>query len=164
MAVSFRPFALSFAASIGIVAAVPLASTAQAADRKAASAPSGTKSPLLTPAQLRDCVERKEKLTRNTEAVVKARAAIEVEDAQIAGAGTSLTEQDATLDRTDAEAVAAYNAKALERNARIEPHRAAIAAHNRDAEAVLSEKEAYERACANRRYDDRDLRDLQRKK
>ena len=149
------------AAAIGLVLAAVLAAPAQGADSKAAPAP---KTALLTPAQLRDCMTQKEKVAKDTERVVKARAAVDAADAELASAGTALNEQAGTLDRTSEEAVTSYNAKVVERNARIDAHKARIAAYNADAEAVLAAKESYEKACANRRYDDRDLSDLQRKK
>ena len=89
---------------------------------------------------------------------------IAAEKAEIDRTGTSLAEAQApTLDRTNAEAVDAYNAK-VERDKRIETYQAKVAEYNKEAEGVLATKDAYAKACENRRYDDRDLNDLQRKK
>ncbi len=156
MALSFRfSLRVSCAASLGIVvAAALLVPVAHAADKKAPPAP---KTPILTPAQLRDCLAQKEKLGKDTDAAVKTKAQVATAKAEIDSTGAALNEQATTLERTDADAVAAYNAKVLERNARIDAYRAEATAYNTDAESVLTSKEAYEKACANRRYDDRDL-------
>jgi hypothetical protein len=145
--------------------AVLLVPLAQGADKK--SAPSAAPAPkmsILTPAQLQDCIARKDKLGKDTEAAVKTKGALAADKAEIDSTGTALTQDGASLDRTSADAVSAYNARVLERNSRIDAYQARVAAYNVDAEAILAAKEAYEKACANRRYDDRDLLDLQRKK
>ena len=70
----------------------------------------------------------------------------------------------ATLDKTSEDAVAAYNARVDERNKQIETYEAKVAAYNKDAEGVRALVDEYAKSCANRRYDDRDLADIQRKK
>jgi len=154
------------AALAAVLLSALLAPAAQGADKKAAPpAPApAPKTAILTPEQLRDCVTKKEKLGKDTDDVVKAKAAIAADKAEIDSTGAALNEQAATLDRTNADAIATYNAKVLERNGRIDAYQAKVAAYNTDAETVLAAKEAYEKACANRRYDDRDLNDLQKKK
>jgi len=153
-------------AAAAVLLAALLAPAAQGADKKTpppAPAPA-SKTSILTPEQLRDCMTQKEKLAKDTDDAVKAKAAIAAAKAEIDSTGAALSEQATTLDRTSADAVAAYNAKVLERNGRIDAYQARVAAYNTDAETVLAAKEAYEKACANRRYDDRDLSDLQKKK
>ena len=154
------------AAVAAVLLAALLAPAAHGADKKAAppaTAPA-PKTAILTPEQLRDCMAQKEKLGKDTDAVVKAKAAVAADKAEIDSTGAALNEQATTLDRTNADAVAAFNAKVLERNGRIDAYQARVAAYNADAETVLSAKEAYEKACANRRYDDRDLSEAQKKK
>jgi len=163
MADSNRSGASPVAVAAVLLAAL-LAPTAHGADKKAAPPAPAPKTPVLTPEQLRDCMAQKEKLGKDTDAVVKAKAAVAVDKAEIDSTGAALNEQATTLDRTNADAVATFNAKVLERNGRVDAYQARVAAYNSDAETVLSAKEAYEKACANRRYDDRDLNDLQKKK
>lgn len=151
------------AASV-VLFAVLLVPAAHAADKKSAPPSPAPKTAILTPAQLRDCLTQKEKLAKDTDAAVKAKAAVAADKAEIDSTGTALEEQATTLDRTSEEAVATYNAKVIERNGRVDAFKAKAAVYNADAENVLAAKEAYEKACANRRYDDRDLNDLQRKK
>ena len=151
------------AASVGVVLAALLAPIAHAADKKAATPP-GPKTAILTPEQLRDCLTQKEKLAKDTDAAVKAKAAVAADKAEIDRTGAALEAEATTLDRTSDEAVSSYNAKIIERNGRVDAWKAKANAYNTDAENVLAAKDAYEKACANRRYDDRDLSDLQKKK
>ena len=151
-------------AAAAVLLAALLAPAAQGADKKTPPPAPAPKTSVLTPEQLRDCMTQKEKLGKDTDDAVKAKAAIAAAKAEIDSTGAALSEQATTLDRTSADAVAAYNAKVLERNGRIDAYQAKVAAYNTDAETVLAAKEAYEKACANRRYDDRDLNDLQKKK
>ena len=146
------------------VVASGLLAVASAAEKKPAAAPAAPKTARLTPEQLRDCENQKEKLAKDTDAVLKAKAALDAEKAEIDRSGKALAEQATTLDRTSADAVTAYNAQVLERNGRIDAYQARAATYNTDAENVLSLKEAREKSCANRRYDERDLSDIQKKK
>lgn len=163
MPVSYRRVGSRAAAYVVLFAAL-VVPAAHAADKKSAPPPLAPKTAILTPAQLRDCLTQKEKLAKDTDAAVKAKAAVAADKAEIDSTGAALEEEAATLDRTSEEAVAAYNAKVIERNGRVDAFKSKAAAYNADAEAVLAAKDAYEKACANRRYDDRDLNDLRRKK
>jgi hypothetical protein len=159
----FRPVPALRPAAIGLAFAA-LASAGAAADKKPAPPPAAAKTAILTPAQLRECVTQKEKLGKDTDAALKAKAAMDADKAQIDRSGKALEDEATTLDRTSADAVAAYNVKVGERNGLIEAYQAKVASYNTQAENVLAAKDAYEKACADRRYDDRDLLDIQRKK
>jgi hypothetical protein len=165
MSIPFRSWGGPIA-SIAVLFAALLAPSAHGADKKAPPAPAAAapKTPLLTPAQLRECVTQKEKLGKDTDAVVKAKGELNAAKAEIDSTGAALDAEGTTLDRTSADAVNAYNARVIERNGRIDAYQARANAYNSDAEAVLAAKDAYEKACANRRFDERDLNDLQRKK
>jgi len=166
MACASRLVDLSRAAFSALVLAALFAPVAHGAEKKAATPPppATPKTPLLTPEQLRDCLAQKDKLARDTEAAVKSRNEVDAEKAEIDSSGKALQDEAATLDRTSEGAVAAYNAKVLDRNAKVDAYRAKAEAYNVEADRVLATKDAYEKACANRRYDDRDLSDLQKKK
>ena len=158
-----RLFGLCRAACAGVLLAVLLAPAAHGADKKAASPPA-PKTPLLTPEQLRDCLVQKDKLAKETEAAVKSRAEVAAQKAEIDSTGKALEDEATTLDRTSEDAVAAYNAKVIARNTKVDAYRARAEAYNVEADRVLATKDAYEKGCANRRFDDRDLSDLQKKK
>ncbi|HSC62822.1 MAG TPA: hypothetical protein VLD35_04255 [Caldimonas sp.] len=153
------------AASAAVLLTALMAAGAHGADKKPAPpAAAPAKTPLLTPEQLRDCVAQKEKVTKDTEAAVKSKAAVAAQKAEIDSTGKALEDEAATLDRTSEDAVAAFNAKVIERNGKVDAYRARAEAYNVEVESVLAAKDAYEKACANRRFDDRDLNDLQKKK
>ena len=122
------------------------------------------KTPLLTQEQLRDCLAQKDKVAKETDAAVKSRAEVDAQKAEIDSSGKALADEATTLDRTSQDAVTAYNAKVVDRNAKVDAYRARAEAYNVEADRVLATKDAYEKACANRRYDDRDLSDVQKKK
>jgi hypothetical protein len=163
MASATRFRGLCRAASAAFVLTALLAPAAHGADKKAA-APPAPKTPLLTQDQLRDCLAQKDKVAKETEAALKSRADVDAQKAEIDSSGKALENEATTLDRTSEGAVAAYNAKVVERNAKVDAYRARAEAYNVEADRVLATKDAYEKACANRRYDDRDLSDVQKKK
>ena len=111
-----------------------------------------------------ECVNQKERLHAQTDDALKDKAAIEADKAEIARLGTSLAEERATVDRTSDAAVDAYNAKLDQRDKLIATYEARVTAYNLKAEAVKATKEGYEKSCENRRYDERDLNDIKRKK
>jgi hypothetical protein len=134
-----------------VVACLLAAGLAQGADKPA------PKTPILTPAQLRECLAQKDRLHAQTEDALKDKAAIEADKAEIERSGSALGGEVTTLDRTSASAVEAYNGKVGERDKLIEGFQAKVAAYNLKAVAVQSTKAAYEKTCEARRYDERDL-------
>lgn len=143
--------------------ALLVAAGAGAAD-KSRTASQGRADAILTPAQLRDCLAQETRRSKATDAAMKTKAEIAAEKAAIDRSGTALSEEATTLDRTSEEAVDAYNAKVDARNKQIETYEQKVAAYNKEAEAVQALNDAYGKTCSNRRYDDRDLSDIQRKK
>ena len=158
-----RSVCLSFVLFAGL-AAGPAAQAADKAPARAASAPPAKPDALLSPAQLQECVNQKERLKAQTDDALKDKAAIDADRDEIARSGTSLAEERTTLDRTSEDAVGAYNAKVEQREKLIETYQARVSAYNLKAEAVNTTKSGYEKSCENRRYDDRDLNDIKRKK
>lgn len=137
-------------------------SFAQKAQPKTAS--TGPKDSILTPAQLQECMKHKERLNSQTDDALKDKAAIESDKAEIARSGTSLSDELASLDRTSEDAVNAYNAKVEQRDKLIDTYQSRVGAYNAKAETVKATKDGYEKSCENRRYDERDLNDLKKKK
>ena len=152
------------AAPAALLLTALLAPAAHGADKKAAPPPAAPKTPLLTQEQLRDCLAQKDKVSKDTDAAVKSKAAVAAQRAEIDSSGKALADEGTTLERTSQDAVTAYNAKVVERNTKVDAYRAKADAYNVEADRVLATKDAYEKACANRRYDDRDLNDIQKKK
>jgi hypothetical protein len=146
------PLLASFAL---VCAGTMLAGTARGADN-AAPPPAGSARPILTPEQLRDCLAEKERLRKDAEAALKAKADIDAEKAEIARIDSQLGEQAAGVDRTNADALAAYNAKVAARNQRADSFQTKAAAYNKDAETLNASRDAHVAACDNRRYENRD--------
>ena len=145
-------------------AALAAAHAAEKAPAGAASAPAAKPNAILTPAQLQQCVNQKERLHAQIEDALKDKATIEADKAEIARLGTSIAEERATVDQSDVAAVDAYNAKFDQRDKLIATYESRVNAYNLKAEAVKATKEGYEKSCENRRYDERDLDDIKRKK
>lgn len=142
--------------------AIPAAHAADKAS-KAASAPA-PRTRLLTPAELRECKTQEARVLTLTDEAKTEKAGIEGEKAEIGRLGTGLAEEVATLDKTSAEAVDAYNAKVEARDKRIDAYQSRVTAFNLKAEAVNTSRDEYAKACDQRRYDERDLNDIKRKK
>lgn len=165
LAMTSRPLALHSlrVTLLALGAAVSFAGSVVAAD-KTKSAPAAKKDAILTPEQLRDCLAQEQRKSKATDAALKSKTEIAADKAEIDRSGNALAAESETLDRTSQDAVDAFNAKVDERNKRIEAYEAKVAAYNKEAEAVQAMDDAYNKSCASRRYDDRDLADIQRKK
>ena len=149
-------------AALAAAALCVLAAAAVAADK---AKPAATKpDAILTPAQLKDCVDKQQRRDKATDAAVKTKSEIAADKAAIDKSGDELSDAATTIDKTSADAVNAYNAKVDERIKQIDAYEAKVAAYNKDAEGVRALSDEYAKSCANRRYDDRDLADIQRKK
>jgi len=123
------------------------------------------KTPLLTPAQARDCIAQRDKLHAQTADTLKDKGSIDTDKAEIGRFGDELGTNVATLDRTSASAVDAYNGKVGERDKMIEAYQAKVASFNVKVEALKAAEDAYAKSsCENRLYDANQLKDIQRKK
>ena len=149
-------------AALAAAALCALAAGAGAADK---AKPAATKpDAILTPAQLKDCVDKQQRRDKATDAAVKTKSEIAADKAAIDKSGDELSDAATTIDKTSEDAVNAYNAKVDERIKQIDAYEAKVAAYNKDTEGVRALGDEYAKSCANRRYDDRDLADIQRKK
>ena len=133
-------------------------SAAQAADKPKESGfgkgkPGG---PLLTKAQLRDCLAQQERVRAQTEETVRLQAALERDKTEITKLGDLLKEQLAALDRGDANAVDAYNAQAQNRDKMIDDYEARALQFNAKVESLQGERGAFAKGCENRRFDELD--------
>ena len=149
---------LAPARAIALLVAAALAATPSlAAERKEKSFGKGKPGGLLlTPAQLRDCLARQDRVHAGSDETAKQQASLAADRAEIDRRGAALKDQLATLDRTSAEAVAAYNEQAQERDRLVDTYEAAVPAFNARVEALKAEQAAFAKACENRRYDEAD--------
>ncbi|MGZ5204996.1 MAG: hypothetical protein ACXWCV_06370 [Caldimonas sp.] len=154
-----RPLPFLFALLAAALVAAGAAGAADKARKDAAAKPDA----VLTPAQLRECVAQQTRLEAQTDDALKDKAAIERAKAEIARSEAALGEELASIDRTSAEAVDAYNAKVQARTLQMQELEGKVAAYNAKADTVKATKEGYAKSCGNRRYDERDLDDIKRK-
>ena len=153
-----RPPALStlLAATLLTLAAIPM--TAAAADpvkeRSLGKGKAG--GPLMTRAELRECLATQER-TRNQATELNAeQEKLTAEKATLLKRREDLKERVATLDRTSAEAVGAYNADVTSNEDAVNAWLTRSEDFNKRAQAAQATRTDYVNQCENRRYDERD--------
>jgi hypothetical protein len=112
--------------------------------------------PLLSRAELRDCMSRDRKVRSLGDDMVKLQAEMDKEKTEVTRAGATLKEQLDALDRTNAEAVNAYNEQTLAFDKRVDAYNAGTPAFNAKVDALKIEREAFAKGCENRRFDEKD--------
>jgi hypothetical protein len=112
--------------------------------------------PLLTRAQLRECMAQQERMRVMTEEAVALQTQFNAEKADLAQQGVVLKEELAVLDRTNVQAVEQYNAKAAARDKAIDAFEAGTEAYNKRVKRLTMEREIFVSGCENRRYDEKD--------
>lgn len=140
-------------ALLGLLAGLPPAPAGAAeASKKEGSAFGKGSGPLLTREQLRSCMTRKTRLAQQDDELMKEKAALGAVSVDLVTRGDALKARLETLDRGDPDAVAAYNEQAQARDAQIDAYQARVEAFNTRAGADRGERDAYAKACQNRRY------------
>ena len=119
---------------------------------------------VLSQAQLRDCLDQQTRVEADAAGAEREREAIESLKGGLKDSGTALDGALATLDRSDPVAVDAYNGRVKEREERIGAYESRVAAFNGRVDSIRAARETFVRSCGNRRYDTRDLDDLNRAK
>jgi len=142
--------------SLVILAAALSAAPSWAADKKEASFGKGGTGAYLTRDQLRTCLAHQDRVRQQNDDVVKEQAALTAMKADIARSGDELKAKLDTLDRTDLDAVTAYNDRASARDKQIDDFQARADAFNARVEANKAERDAFGKACDNRRYFEED--------
>ena len=127
---------------------------AQAADkpREAAFGKGKGAGAFLNREQLRACLSQQSRMAQQDADLLKEQAAVSDVQAVIARRGDALKEQLVNLDRSSAEAVAAYNGEAQTRDKLIDDYEARVTQYNSRVEAGKAEREAFAKSCDNRRY------------
>lgn len=115
-----------------------------------------SKGPLLTRAELRECLSLQSRLRGLTEEIVAAQSALDKEKSEVAQSGAELKEALAALDRTSAPAVDAHNASVLEHEKRVDAYNAKTPAFNAAAAALQEQRAAFGKGCENRDFDEKD--------
>ena len=109
---------------------------------------------LLTMAQLRECLNQQERVRTLADETLKEQAVLAASKAEIERVAVTLQERLPALDRTDAEAVAAYNAQVQSRERSIGEYEKSVPAFNTRVETLQTERTAFAKNCENRRYDE----------
>ena len=135
------------------------AGTGHAADKPKKQGAFGTGKAVgayLTRDQLRACLAQHAQTMRRDAALQQEQAALTNAKAEIARSGDVLKLQLEVVDRTQADAVAAYNEQAKARDQQIDDYQARVTAFNARVDARQAERDAYTKGCDNRRYFEED--------
>ncbi|HKX44208.1 MAG TPA: hypothetical protein VJO99_23825 [Burkholderiaceae bacterium] len=138
-----------------LVAAALLSSAATAglAAGKEATFGSGKASgPFLTKAQLRDCMNQQTKVKQQDTDLQAQQDKLNADKAEIGKRGDTLKTQLEALDRTNPEAVNAYNEQAAARDKMIDDYQDQVNQFNTRVQAFNTERESFTKNCSNRRY------------
>ena len=138
--------------TLAFVLSVGVASAALAADPPKKDAPAAKGTPMLTKEQLRSCMNQKTQLAQLEDELGKEQAAIAALKQEIARDGDALKAKLETVDRTNAEAVNAYNEQAQARDKQVDAFQARATAFNARVDGMTADREAYAKNCSNRRY------------
>ena len=132
--------------------------SAQAADppKQSSFGKGKTGGPLLTRAELRDCMARQQRVRAQSDETVKLQAELDKEKTEVTQLGAALKEQLAALDRDNAEGVGAYNQQAQAFDKRVDDYNALTPAFNAKLESLKNEREGFAKGCENRRFDEKD--------
>lgn len=112
--------------------------------------------PLLTRNQLRECMSQQQKISLQGDETLALQSQFDRDKAEIQRQGLLLKEELAALDRTNAELVDRYNAKAAARDKTIDDFEARAPAYNLRVQQLQTDRAAYASACENRRFDEND--------
>jgi len=107
---------------------------------------------LLTKDQLRNCMTLKARVAQQDDDLTKEQTALVATKGEIGRTGDALKGKLETLDRSNAEAVAAYNDESQVRDKQIDDYQARVTAFNTRVEANNGDRDAYTKACENRRF------------
>jgi chromosome segregation ATPase len=108
--------------------------------------------PLLTKEQLRTCMSLKARVAQLEDDLSKEQTALAATKDEIVRGGDALKARLETLDRTSAEAVAAYNEQTEARDKQIDDYQARVTAFNTRVESNKTDRDAYTKGCENRRF------------
>lgn len=112
--------------------------------------------PLLTKAELRECLALQERMKSGGESAAREREGLDKEKAELIRQGEELKVQLETLDRTSVEAIEAYRARALARDKAIDAFEARSTEFNARLGALGGERASFGQRCDNRRFDELD--------
>jgi len=149
---------VSIGGAVLVAASFVMVPSSRAADKPRETKPAAAKPTpvLLSPAQVRECLAQQQSLRSRADDAERKQAALTASKAEIDRLGTTLKEQLDSLDRTSADAVAAYNAQAAARDKMIDQYQEGVPAFNTEVEALKADRVVHAKTCENKRYDEND--------
>lgn len=118
--------------------------------------------PLLTKAELKECLALQQRIAGDNDESVKERDGIERDKAEIARVSDELKTERGTVDLTQQEAVDRFNDKLRARDGMVKAWKGRVAAFNQRVESMKSDREGWARRCDGRRFDQVDEEELQK--
>ena len=106
----------------------------------------------LTKDQLKACFAQQTRIKDQATDLTKEQADLGTMKADIAHSGDTLKAQIDTVDRANAEAVAAYNEQAQARDKQIDDYQTRVTAFNAKVEAAGTDRTSFAKQCENKRY------------
>lgn len=110
----------------------------------------------LTRDQLRSCLARKDKMKADDAELNKDEEAMSARKAEIVRSGDELKARLDSIDRTNAEAVNAYNDAVQARDRQIDDFQTRATAFNARVDAKVAAHSDFDQSCGNRRYFEED--------
>lgn len=144
--------------SLLLCAALAAAGAQAAGDklRLGAFGPGKASGPLLSKAELRECLRRMDDIRERNEKLAQDRDTIERDKAELLRQGEELKALRDTLDRSSAEAVDGYNTRVGERERLRSAFDQGVEAFNAKVAALEAERRQFAQRCENRRFDQDD--------
>lgn len=123
---------------------------------KTSTPPAKPKSLLLSRDELRECMSTKTRLAQEHEETAQLQAQLAADKQALVQSGEELKLELAALDRTSEELVQQHVDKHNAREQRVQAFQARAAEFNARAQELNAQREAYVKACENKRYDEAD--------
>jgi hypothetical protein len=128
------------------------AATALAAGKEATFGGGKGGGPFLTKAQLRDCMNQQSKVKQQDTDLQAQQDKLNADKAEIGKRGDTLKTQLESLDRTNPDAITAYNEQAAARDKMIDDYQDQVTQFNARVQTFNGDREAFTKNCSNRRY------------
>ena len=112
--------------------------------------------PLLTRAELRECLAIEAKVVEGTQVAAREREQLEKEKAELIRQGEVLKSELAAVDQTSLEALQAHRNKELARDKAIDEFETRSDAFNARVGALAADRATFRQRCDNRRFDQAD--------
>jgi hypothetical protein len=112
--------------------------------------------PLLTRAELRECLALQERVRSGSEVAARDREQIDKDKAELIRQGDELKADLEKLDRTSAEAIEQYRARVVARDKAIDVLDARTAEFNTRIGKLNADRSTFTQRCDNRRFDELD--------